>query len=138
MPNTSYNLVFEVELASNTPYGSVGAGGSPGESVYIKAGASQIEPKKMIEDNRYVLNVDKGNQSMPGVNAIVLGDIAIPSSTSEYTLISRSNASPSSQPYIAQSNNDGELWLLVGTDSGFEGITTVYYTKVNVLFSTKY
>ncbi len=138
MPNTSYNLVFEVELASNAPYGSVGVGGSPGESVYLKAGASQIEPKKMIEDDRYVLNVDKGNQSMPGSNAIVLGNIATASSSSNYTLISRSNASTSSQPFIAQSNSTGEIWLLVGTESGFEGVTTVYYTKVNVLFSTKY
>src|SRR5688572_29041821 len=40
-PNTSYTLVFEVELASNAPKGSVGIGGSPGESVFLKAGASE-------------------------------------------------------------------------------------------------
>ena len=45
-PNTSYTLVFDVELASNAPKGSVGIGGSPGESVYLKAGASEIEPVK--------------------------------------------------------------------------------------------
>src|SRR5688572_2583218 len=63
MPNTSYNVVFKVELASNAPAGSVGVGGSPGESVYLKAGASGIEPKKIAESDRYVLNIDKGNQS---------------------------------------------------------------------------
>lgn len=136
IPNTSYNLVFEVELASNAPKGSVGAGGSPGESVYLKAGASEIEPKKVIENNQYVLNVDKGNQSNAGPNAVVLGNIATTSST-EYALISRSNAS-SAQPFIAQSNSAGELWIIVGTDSGFEGITTLYYTKVNIVFSASY
>ena len=134
-PNTSYTLVFEVELASNAPKGSVGAGGSPGESVYLKAGASEIEPVKNVQGDQYVLNIDKGNQSEAGSNATVLGDIAIPSTVAEYTLITRNNASPSSQPLIAQSNSNGDIWLMIGTDSGFEGTTTVYYTKVKVLFS---
>lgn len=137
-PNTSYTVVFEVELASNAPVGSVGIGGSPGGSVYLKAGASAIEPKKLIETDRYVLNVDKGNQSASGSNAIVLGNIAAPTTNGEYILINRSNATTTGQPLIAQSNSAGELWLFVGTDSGFEGITTVYYTKINVLFSRRY
>ena len=135
-PNTSYTLVFEVELASNAPKGTVGAGGSPGESVYLKAGASEIEPVKNLQGDRYVLNIDKGNQSEAGSNATVLGDIATPLTVAEYTLITRNNASPSAEPLIAQSNNAGEIWLMIGTDSGFEGTTTVYYTNVKVLFSS--
>jgi hypothetical protein len=135
IPNTSYTLLFDVELASNAPKGSVGAGGSPGESVYLKAGASEIEPVKNVQGANYVLNIDKGNQSDDGTNAIVLGDIAIPSTVAEYTLITRNNASPSSEPFIAKSNDNGDIWLLIGTDSGYEGTTTVYYTRVMVLFS---
>ena len=139
VPNTTYTLVFEVELASNAPQGSFGAGGSPGGSVFLKAGASKIEPAKVIENNNYVLNIDKGNQSMPGLNAIVLGDIAVPSNSTEYALITRSNAFSSSSPvFMTQTNNEGEIWLLVGTESGFEGTTTVYYTKINIVFSTSY
>ncbi len=134
-PNTSYTLVFEVELASNAPKGSVGAGGSPGESVYLKAGASEIEPVKNVQGDQYVLNIDKGNQSEAGSNATVLGDIATPLTVAEYTLITRNNASPSAEPLIAQSNSNGDIWLMIGTDSGFEGTTTVYYTNVKVLFS---
>lgn len=138
-PNTTYTLVFEVEVASNAPQGSVGAGGSPGGSVFLKAGASKAEPAKVVESDRFVLNIDKGNQSMPGMNAIVLGDIAIPSDASDYTLITRSNATSSSSPvFMAQTNNEGDIWLLVGTDSGFEGITTIYYTKINIIFSASY
>jgi hypothetical protein len=134
-PNTVYALVFEVELASNAPKGSVGIGGSPGESVYLKAGASELEPVKNVQGDRYVLNIDKGNQGEAGSNATVLGDIATPLAVAEYTLITRNNASPSAEPLIAQSNSAGEIWLMIGTDSGFEGTTTVYYTKINVLFS---
>ena len=137
-PNTSYTLAFEVELASNAPNESIGAGGSPGQSVYLKAGASSIEPMRTVYNDRYELNVDKGNQSASGANAVVLGDIGIPAGSTEYMLISRNNTSSganSGDPFVVESNSAGEIWLLVGTDSGFEGITTVYYTKVNVLFS---
>jgi hypothetical protein len=132
-PNTDYTLVFEVELASNAPKGAVGIGGAPGESVFLKAGAASTEPKKVIEDNQYALNVDKGNQNTPGEIAIVLGDIAVSYDTQNYTLISRNNTGDT--PFIARSNSKGEIWLIVGTDSGFEGTTTVYYTRVNVVFS---
>ena len=138
IPNTTYTLVFEVELASNAPYGAVGAGGSPGESVFLKAGASEVEPVKTIQNENYVLNIDKGNQSTSGTDAIVLGNIATSTATSEYMLISRNSTAygaSSNDPFKVQSNSAGEIWLIVGTDSGFEGITTVYYTKVNVLFS---
>ena len=135
-PNTLYNLVFEVELASNASEGSVGTEDSPGKSVFLKAGASDVEPVKTIQSNQYVLNIDKGNQSTSGRDAVTLGDIAVPASYSDYALISRSNAS--GQPFIAKSNNDGEMWLIIGTESGYMGTTTVYYTAVNVLFSASY
>jgi hypothetical protein len=132
-PNTDYTLAFEVELASNAPAGSVGIGGAPGESVFLKAGAAGTEPKKVIEDNQYALNIDKGNQSTPGEMAVVLGNIAVPNKGENYELITRNNTATS--PFIARSNSKGEIWLIVGTDSGFEGTTTVYYTRVNVVFS---
>ena len=135
-PNTDYAIVFEVELASNAPAGAVGIGGSPGESVFLKAGASATEPKKVIEGNLFSLNIDKGNQSSQGENSIVLGNIAVGYDTKEYALITRNNADANNTPFVAKSNSKGELWLIVGTDSGFEGTTTIYYTRISVVFST--
>jgi hypothetical protein len=132
-PNTDYNVVFEVELASNAEKNSVGVGGAPGESVYLKAGATIIEPKKIIDGNYYRLNIDKGNQSSGGDDMEVIGNIAVESA--EYNLITRSNSNQGA-PFIVRSSTLGELWLIVGTDSGFEGITTLYYTKINVVFSS--
>ncbi len=132
-PNTEYTLSFEVELASNAEKNTSGIGGAPGESVYLKAGASGIEPNKIVDGNFYRLNIDKGNQSTGGNDMSVIGNIAVESS--DYSLINKSNSSPYNQ-FKARSNSFGELWLIVGTDSGFEGITSVYYTKINVVFST--
>jgi len=135
-PATDYNIFFDVELASNAPTGAVGIGGAPGESVFLKAGACYQEPKKLIDDNKYVLNIDKGNQLTEGEDMIVLGHIGVAPTTTAYTIINRTNAS--SEPFKARSNSMGELWLIVGTDSGFEGTTAVYYTKINVVFSASY
>ncbi|HEY5747499.1 MAG TPA: hypothetical protein VIU12_15575 [Chryseolinea sp.] len=134
-PNTDYTVVFDVELASNAPRGYTGKGSAPGESVFLKAGASGMEPKKVIESNQYTFNLDKGNQADAGSMAVVLGNIATLEGSTDYALITRSNASSNAAPFIGRSNGDGEIWLFVGTDSGFAGVTAVYYTKVNVVFS---
>ncbi len=32
---------------------------------------------------------------------------------------------------------DGNMWIFAGTDSGFEGLTTLYYTEVNITLEAK-
>ncbi|GAB4037818.1 hypothetical protein [Spirosoma jeollabukense] len=128
-PNKDYSLLFEIELASKYGTNSVGIGGSPGGSVYLKAGASAVEPVKELKDGFYSLNVDKGDQNNDGTAAILLGNIGAGEDVTDYTLITRSNVD---KPFTARTNAQGELWLLVGTDSGFEGLTTLYYSSIKV------
>ena len=35
-------------------------------------------------------------------------------------------------PIEVKSNDSGELWLIIGTDSGFESTTTIYYNRIKV------
>ena len=42
--DAAYTVVLSLDLATNVPTGSFGIGGSPGESVFVKAGASTAEP----------------------------------------------------------------------------------------------
>jgi len=49
--------------------------------------------------------------------------------TANYVLIERNNIG---RPMKTWTSASGELWLLVGTDSGFEGTTSLYYTKIIV------
>lgn len=137
-PNTDYNLVFQIQFATNAQSGpSPTDEGSPGESVFLKAGASAVEPQKIVQENSYVLNVDKGKQLDRGENTIVLGNIAGGANISEFTLVTRTNAD-NYVPFVARSNDKGELWLIVGTDSGYRGTTVIYYTNVSVVFSSSY
>lgn len=132
-PNQTYNIQFEVQLASQYPETGIGIGGSPGGSVYLKAGAMGTEPQKIKDStnaNHWKLNWDKGNQSSGGKNAVVLGTVGIEGNDYKYQIIKRNNEKT---PFSAKTNDKGELWLLVGTDSGFEGITTLYYTQVKAI-----
>jgi len=134
-PNTEYTLTFEVEFASNASSGGTSSNeGSPGESVFLKAGAVSVEPSKIVRESDYVLNIDKGQLLYGGQNMIVLGNIAAGQNASNYTLLTRTNAN-NLVPFTAITNSAGELWLIVGTDSGFSGTTTIYYTKVSVVLS---
>jgi hypothetical protein len=73
-PETTYQVQFEVELASNSPAGMMGIGGSPGESVYIKAGAVSHEPEVVSDSIDWLrMDIDKGNQASEGEDMINLG-----------------------------------------------------------------
>ena len=133
--NQTYKIEFIVTLASNAASGCGGIGGAPGESVALKVGASPIEPLAVLQSNGYLrLNVDKGNQSQGGTAASVAGNIAngIPCSQASplypFAIIQRSHQHTSN---VSASAN-GELWLVVGTDSGFEGMTRLYYQSITV------
>jgi hypothetical protein len=118
-------------LASQYPTGGGGIGGSPGDSVFLKAGASAIEPARIIDSaGWYRMNIDKGNQASGVTDAVILGTIAKPDDgTSNYALIQRDDAA---SPMYVWSDASGQLWLIVGTDSGFEGTTSIFYTRISV------
>ena len=133
-PNTLFSISFEIELASNAPEESVGIGGSPGSSVYLKAGAVSYEPMALLvedptfDEGYFEMNVDKGGQSQGGEDVVLLGNIGHDGSEFEYTLIRR--ISP--EPLMATTNDDGELWIFAGTDSAFEGRTVLFYNNIKV------
>ena len=75
-PGARYGVTVNLEIATNTPSGCLGVGGAPGESVWVKAGATAVEPVP-IRDGAYLrMNVNIGSQSASGAQAVVLGNIA--------------------------------------------------------------
>jgi hypothetical protein len=130
-PNTDYKVSYEIEFASNVADGQSGVGGSPGEGVAIKAGATKIKPEKIVGDLGYVayiMNIDKGNQSIGGSDMIVIGDFSNDTNQNEYTLKNL----VANDILTISTNSSGEIWLVIGTDSGFEATTTIYYNLIEV------
>ena len=133
--NARYNVSVSVEIATDTPTGCVGVGGAPGESVWIKAGATAIEPLA-VRDGAYLrMNVDVGNQSRGGEQAAVLGDIANSRSCEQSRRWERKSFDSRSVPAAVSVPPDGRVWLLFGVDSGFEARTAIYFTRVSVTFA---
>jgi cyclophilin family peptidyl-prolyl cis-trans isomerase len=135
-PSTEYQVVLDIEMASNVAPGLVGVGGAPGESVYVKAGASQAEPLVAPDsEGQLRLTVDKGNQSTSGSAAAVLGNVAKENDNSDqYAILHRNNRSIQQS---ATTSADGSLWIFFGTDSGFESTTALYYTHAAAVLMPK-
>ena len=72
-PGANYAVEVGVEIATSTPSGCVGVGGAPGESVWIKAGVTAEEPVAVMEDTYLRMNIDIGNQSNGGTQAVSAG-----------------------------------------------------------------
>ncbi len=134
-PDTAYEVRFQVSFATNAPAGAVGIGGPPGEAVWVKVGASTEEPVPVVREEMgipyIVLSVDKGSQNDDGENALRIGDVAKPEND-DFVTYEIKTLDNSDQPLRVVSDNQGRLWLFVGTDSGFEGRTVLYYTDIAV------
>ena len=132
----TYQISFTLVFASNAQSGCAGIGGSPGDSVVLKAGASPAEPMAFLDasplSSWLKMNVAKGAPDQGNIAASGTGTIAngIPcgSAPNAYVSIERTHQHTS----LVNANSKGELWLLIGTDSGFEGLTALYYQRIDV------
>lgn len=135
-PETRYLVELEVEYATNEPYGCIGVGGSPGEAVYVKLGALGFEPGvvRVGEGELDYLrpNFDFGSQAASGEHGLVVGDMANSRECGEGRRWELKTATSHGTPLAARSDAEGRLWVLAGTDSGFESRTDVYYTALRV------
>lgn len=141
VPGMEYRLHVEAEFATHAGSNCVGIGGAPGESVWVKAGATGTEPGRLVQDGWYRMNIDKGQQATGGQDMAVIDDVANGSQECVDTQYRKkvvdssrnTTASPApSNDLRARADQNGRLWIVIGTDSGFEGTTALYYTYVRV------
>ena len=127
--NTVYAGDFTLAIASEAITGGVGAGGAPGEGVGVGIGLVNKEPlSEPDENNFYQMNIDKIQQCCTdGEDMVVVGDLANGTSENVFKMIERTGK------FSGKSDNEGNMWIIVGTDSGYEGRTTIYYSQIDVL-----
>jgi len=136
VPEATYRIELDAEIASNVPHGCSGIGGSPGESVYMKLGASTQEPLAATSapDGWLRLNIDYGQQANGGANAKVVGTLGNSHSCEDSTEApwELRTLSTRGQELRMRTDTEGSLWIVAGSDSGFEGRTDWYLTAVTV------
>lgn len=139
-PDTKYKVNFSLEFASNAPADSIGAGGSPGSSVYVKIGAVNKKPERYLDQSGYYRMVlDKGDQQLDGKDMLLIGTIGVDTDKDIYRLKTLPyQPDPEMQSkldnYTVTTNKKGEVWLVFGTDSGYESTTTLFYTNLIATF----
>ena len=135
-PNTTYLADFEIEIASEAGNDCSGIGGSP--AILLKAGATIIEPIAEPDSTGFLMmNIDKGNQTEGGNDAQVLGDIGVDVDCLNPVFQIKKLGSQQNNLFEITTDDTGSVWLIVGTDSGFEGITNLFYTEIQVTLTSK-
>ena len=124
----TYRAEFIVTAASNAATGCVGIGAPPGEGVYLRAGTTNVEPVPVLQHNGDLeLNVDFETTTAEAGN--IANGLDCESAYPHFPFVSIQR--PAEYATVTASQN-GELWLLVGTRSGYEGFTPLYYQRIKV------
>lgn len=134
-PDSKYVMTINFDLGTGVPEGLGGIGGSPAESVFVKAGATDSEPSKLVDDSPgtpyYRVNFDKGNQMTSGSEVKTLGNIA-----KVYSMDNSYELKHFNMNTIVETDENGNAYIVIGVDSGFEGETEVYFDNITISYST--
>jgi hypothetical protein len=135
-PNTEYVARFSVTFASDTPTGMIDLGGRPADDVFLKVGGSTAEPVPVGKKGGNVrVNLDKGSDNdKSGRDMTVLstvGNGALVSNQSPGKTF-RSVTRTAYHSNAIRTDAQGNLWLVLGTDSDFNGTTGIYIQSINV------
>lgn len=129
VPGAKYTLTFELSYATSAATGCVGVGGARGDSIYMVGAAAMDEPKVVKygieEQHRYRLNIDHGDQAVSGEQGKILGLLGIEGldcNGNDFATATRT----SKEPVTVQADKDGKFWIVLGTDSAFEGTNAIY------------
>ena len=130
-PGRSYAIRYRVTLATNAPKGCVGVGGAPGESVVLKVGAVSLAPTRSVDAlQHYRTNFDHGQQTVGGSHALPIGDLANSNTNCLQARYELKQYDSGSTPLTVAADGTGRIWLILGIDSGFEGLMAVYVVSV--------
>ena len=129
-----YGFQVSFRLATDVEGGMIGVGGSPGSSVYVKGGVTAEQPQRSAnEQNNYRLNIDKGNQGAGGRDMLLLGNLE-----------KEDEQHPGEYEWKdfkftmqAKANENGSVYLILGTDSGFEATSSYYLDDISVSWTEK-
>jgi len=132
--NTRYELELEMQFATNVPSDCFGVGGSPGEGVYMRLGASTGQPDYVIDEHGYRrAALDLGQQSNAGEDALNVGNMA--NGEDDWRCIDPDRpwrlkrVSTAGQEFTVPSDETGRIWVYGLSDSAFEATSTWYLTE---------
>lgn len=131
MPGRNYKIVFDIDLG--TAYGD--STNASSKLIYLKAGASPNEPVKKLANSIYTVSIDKGQPAKDGTEMVILGTVSNAINKNTYVLVRRFN---DDNPVIVKPDANGVIWLCVGVDTGYEGMTILYYDRIKATITEQF
>ncbi len=130
-PNTTYQVTFKVTLAATVDTTGTGVANNNVE-MHVKAGVALEEPVTGEDETGYnrFTGIDKGDIGQNGANAVVLKSFTGDTLWDNWALDTVSNDTP----VEITTDENGEAWAFVGTETVAGDVTTVYYDKIEVDF----
>ncbi len=137
--NTTYDLVITVDFIGENLETDTEQDDSPGNVVYLKAGAVNFLPSESISADDTELgyigivpNFDKGNDANSGTDMLAFGTLTLPNAGQvNDPVVSVFN----SVPFRITTNSQGNLYLLVGTDSQSDLHHAIIYDRIFVSYT---
>jgi hypothetical protein len=151
-PNTSYKVSFTVDFAASVMVDTTGivvdttgiAGDTTGivggindtigvhvnlnDTLIVKAGATALEPETEADAFDFLrLIFDKGEVGFDGTDMVILGRYSGDTTAGNYVLRTAS----SEEPFLVTTNEDGELWVIVGSEATGRDFV-VYYDSISI------
>ena len=125
-PEKTYNLSFDIDLATNFP----DLPGGAGKMINLKAGASAAEPVKLPTTGFfYNVSIKKGLWDKDGAEMSVIGDVVNTSARTVYQIVNRKS---SSKNISVKPDANGTIWICIGEDTRYKGRSVLYYDKIKV------
>jgi hypothetical protein len=77
------------------------------------------------------MTIDKGNQAVGGKDAVTVGHAATTNTDCRRSRWEEKKLR-TSRPIVLKADSKGKAWVIVGTDSGFEARTEIYYATIGL------
>jgi hypothetical protein len=124
-PLAAYDATFTVTIAADERYG---CGGGAVEVVYLKAGASSVEPVSSFSDGWFTMNIDIGAHQAVGTDAALLGNL-VDSVGCHQPQVWQLKSLANGSPLRVRSGTDGSIWLWAGTMCTYYFEQSFYYAR---------
>ena len=129
--NQRYTFEVSFQLATDVDPSMGGIGGDPGGSVFVKGGVAIVKPESTLnsDEGMYRMNIDIGQQSSSGRDMIAIGNMAKPENMAG---VAGFIFKEMGFTFQATTGSNGHAYLIIGTDSGYEGYTQYYLDNIEV------
>ncbi len=132
-PNTTYQVYFDVQFVLETREGNPDEG-----EVFVKFGAFHDEPEVtrsspagIPNDDKEILNVEIGTSPEEGGTYVQsMGALVLPVVGGSKIF----KASDKERRIVVNTDDDGNLWLLVGFDSTVDAHLAFYFENINAYY----